>query len=825
MSVIPDSGSRDRLGELFEHALGLKPEECAAFIEAACRGDAALQADLTSLLASHAAAPAFLERLGERILPIVLDTLAEGITSGQRVGGRYEILERIGGGGMGVVYKAHDSTLHRPVALKFLPAYRWFSPAARARLKREAQAASALDHPNIAVVHDIGATDPGPDDPEGGALFIAMAYYPGETLEQRIGRGPLTIPQAIDHAVQLADALAAAHQADIVHRDIKPANVLVTHGGLLKVVDFGVAVEATPEPTSENDRAGTVAYMSPEQAHGGPVDHRTDLWSLGVVLYEMLTGERPFRGDMAAVFHGIRNQEPVPIRTLREEIPPRLVHVVERCLAKDPSRRYQTAAALRTELRSVASGLQDYGGPSIAVLPFANISPDPGNEYFSDGLTEEIIGDLSRLRTLKVISRTSAMRLNRSGMDVPSIARELGVRYVLEGGVRRTHDALRISVRLIDAHRDEQLWSRQFKGTMPDLFEIQEQVARAVVEALRIRLTSSETRQLANRAISDLRAYEAYLRARHEAWRFSREGLANAERYIEAALAIVGDNDLLYGTLGLIVAMHREMGNESGTATIERVEELATRVFTLNPDSAHGHFLKSYAAFHRGDLRGAIHAGERALAVAPHDPDTLLLLGYVQAHAGRNGEARTLFQHALEVDPLTPLTQGVQGFVPIMEGRFGEAIGPYRRCHAMDPDSGFSGGCLGWALAHDRQIDEACAVLDAVAARFPGTAFAGWSGSLAHGLRGDSAAALRAITPAFETAGRNTEMFARALADCHALAGANARALDWLERAIELGMLNYDYVARHDWFLDGVRPEPRFQALLERIRRSGADLL
>jgi eukaryotic-like serine/threonine-protein kinase len=820
---------RDRLGELFERAIAIAPQERSAFLQEECGDDAALRAELLSLLSSHTAAPEYLDRLADRVLPAALLAYSDAVLPGTIIG-RYQILERIGGGGMGLVYKARDPSLDRLVALKFLPPELSSDPTARARLHSEARAASALDHPNIAVVHEIGSLSDVAGDRHGGDLFIVMAYYPGETLRQVIDRGPLPVEEALGYAAQVAEGLSRAHEARIIHRDIKPANLMVTDRAQIKILDFGVAKVAGADPTAEGIRLGTVAYMSPEQTRGRAVDHRSDLWSLGVVLYEMLAGVRPFPAEEEALVHCIRHDEPVPIRDLRPEASPEIADVLRRCMAKDPEARYTSAEQLLADLRrslragSGAGQYQERRRAGIVVLPFTNLSADPDNEYFSDGLTEEVITTLSHLRALRVISRTSAMRLKGGGRDVKEIARELDVHYALEGAVQRAGSALRISVRLVEAHGDSNLWTHRFDGTVDDIFRIQEQVAQAVADALRIRFSAVEARALAERPIADSRAYDSYLRARYEAWRFTREGLERAKHYIETALSIVGENELLLSTLGHITAMHLEAGIAPDSAPLDRVDALAERVFALNPASARGHWLKAFVALQRGDLIGAIRSGEQTRALEPDDPDTLLLLGYVYAHAGRNDEARAILERAVRIDPLTPLTQCMPGFVSVMEGRFTAALDAYQQQYRMDPDSPFAAVTLGWVLAYARRSDEAVGVLESAAARFPATPLGSWARSLACAIRGDRSGSERAVTPAFEAAARTSEMFARALAQCYALAGENHRALGWLEHAVELGLLNYSFLAEHDWFLDGLRHEPRFESLLNRVRIAAAEL-
>jgi adenylate cyclase len=419
------------------------------------------------------------------------------------------------------------------------------------------------------------------------------------------------------------------------------------------------------------------------------------------------------------------------------------------------------------------------------------------------------------------------MRFKGSDQDVRTIAHEVGVRYVLEGGVR-TRRATRCASRRVSLMRTGTSNSGRGLSQAPSMmYSISGAVgARYGRQRCAFAFPRVSHARMAKKPIARLRARtNAYLRARHEAWRFSREGLESARRHIDTALAIVGDNELLYGTLGHITAMYREAGIETGDESVERIDQLADRVFALNPDSARGHFLEMFVAYTRGYVRGAIRAGERAHARLPDDADTLLFLGYIYARVGRNAEARSLLERALQLDPLTTMAHGVQGFLAILEGRYGDATRTYRRCVQMDPYAPWTYGALSWALAYDRQPGEAIATCDAVLQRFPGTVFAAAARCFAHALRGESEAAVRAVTPALEAAAHSNELFARELAHSYALAGDNERALQWLERAVDLGMLNYAYLAQYDWFLDGVRAQPRFHALLDRVRRASVQLV
>ena len=390
--------------------------------------------------------------------------MAPTLDSGTKVG-PYQIEAKLGSGGMGVVYRAMDTRLDRPVALKFLPPDLTRDEIAKTRFVQEAKAASALDHQNICTIHEIGESD-------DWQLYLVMACYDGATLKQRIADGALSLTESLDVAIQTAEGLAEAHRAGMVHRDIKPANLMVTSSGVVKILDFGLAKLVGSEGiTQPGTVLGTVAYMSPEQLQGQPVDQRTDIWSLGVVAYEMVTGERPFKGEeLQAISLGILQQEPTAVTSVRAGVPPEVERVVARALSKRKEDRYQTVADLLSELRAIRRGLDSGASasragdqtPSIAVLPFASMSADPENEFFADGITEDIINALTQLEGLRVAARTSSFSFKGKSPEISEVATRLKVKTVLEGSVRRAGNRLRVTAQLINAADGYHIWSERF---------------------------------------------------------------------------------------------------------------------------------------------------------------------------------------------------------------------------------------------------------------------------------------------------------------------------------------------------------------------------
>ncbi len=726
----------------------------------------------------------------------------------------YRILEKIGEGGMGVVYKAEDTNLKRIVALKFLPPEWIGNPDAKERFLREARAAASLDHPNICTVYEI--------DEAEGQTFISMAYIEGKTLKNLLEFGPLDIQVAQRIIVQIAQGLHAAHQKGVVHRDVKAANIILTEKRQAKITDFGLAkLEMGADITQTITIMGTVAYMSPEQARGDYVDLRTDIWSLGVLFYEMLTGQLPFSRDTyPAELQAIMTEDPTPLASHRSDVPEMLKMVISKSLEKNLDRRYKSLEEFIQDLTDPYAAIAPPTPKknSIVVLPFENISPDRENEYFSDGLTEEIIADLSQIKQLHVISRTSAMRLKGTDLDLKTIGRKLAVEYVLEGSVRKQGDDLRITAQLIDAEKDVHLWADKYDGTIDDVFDMQEKVSRSIVDALKVKLSPKEEEKIAQRPIADANAYECYLQARQEIWRFTEESLERALQLIQNGLKIVGHNALLYAAMGTAFWLYVNAGIKPGKEFIQKAEKCISKTFELDPDSPHGYFLKGAIHVHRGNMREAVEDLRLALSFDANNADALLQLARVYASSGQISAAGRQVKKLLEIDPLNTITYSLPGYLEILGGNFEKAPEYYRKMTLMDPHNPVSLWFYAWSLTFAGRNEEAFDLIDQLAKYAPKTVYASLGLFTKFALKGNKDKALKAVTPLLETAAKGVEYLSRDMAHGYALIDEKEKALDWLENAINRGFIAYPFLSKHDFFLENIRGEERFHNLMERIK-------
>jgi TolB-like protein/Flp pilus assembly protein TadD len=578
---------------------------------------------------------------------------------------------------------------------------------------------------------------------------------------------------------------------------------------------------------------GTPQYMAPEQAVADPdADHRVDLYAFGCVAYELLAGEPPFAGRAAtALLRAHVLEDVVPITAKRADVSEPLAALIDRCLQKDPADRPASAGEIVQMLDDAALGTVPSRPDataaadvlSIAVLPFATLSGEAESDHFADGLTDEVITDLSMIKRLRVISRQSAMRLKGTDKDVRTIARELGVRYVLTGGIRRAGSNLRITAQLVDARADAPLWAEKFSGTLDDVFDIQERLSRQIVDALRLRLTPTEDRRIAERPIADVRAYEFYLLARQQIWSFTKPSLDRALQLVRQAQDIVGENELLLAAEGLIYWQYVNVGLVpvgQYDEYVRKAEACATRIFTLNPESPKGHSLRGSIRNNRADPRGAMLDFKRALALDPNDPEALLWLGYVYAVSGRVPMAKALMDRLQQVDPLTSINLSMCGIVAMMDGDFTDALRWTQRSVDVDPANPSHRMMHAWALAANGRADDAATLLDTVTEDAAQMTWARLAPAMAQALRGDREGVLRCMTPELRSAAWWDDIFSWWTADCFALVDETDAALDYLERAVSFGFINYPFLAEYEPFLSGIRGESRFDHLMERVRRA-----
>ncbi len=614
----------------------------------------------------------------------------------------YRILEKLGEGGMGIVYKAQDMHLKRFAALKFLPPDMTRDAAAKARFIHEARAASALDHPNICAVHDIG------EDAEG-RMFMVMPYYEGATLkevlaqggitevipaggdeEARLGaQGQLPVEDAMGIASQIAKGLAAAHAKGIVHRDIKPANIFVTKDNTVKILDFGIAKleSSKTKLTKTGSTVGTVAYMSPEQALGKEVDQRSDVWSLGVVLYEMLAGEAPFRGDHEqAVVYTVINEEPEPLARIRKGFPSGLAHIVGQALAKNPKDRYQGMPDMLEDLAAVTEGLKplkakprpDQPEKSIAVLPFINDSPDQENTYFINGVMEEILNNLQKIKTLRVISRTSIEPYREKKKPVREIAEELGVNYIVEGSGQKYGTAFRLRAQLIMAANETHLWGDSFQGRITgveDIFDVQAQIAESVAGALKAVISPEEKQLIEKLPTADLVAYDAFLKGKFAAYKTTPEDLDAAIQYFDQAKARDPRFALAYAGISWVWLIRQQLGMTSPDEAGPQIMDAVGRALELDNTLAEVQFmLANMKVFGMWDWEGGESAYKKALEINPNHAETHGVYSLLLITLGRPEEAMEHIELALKLDPHNPLIRVWHSAALLFVGRYDDCI-------------------------------------------------------------------------------------------------------------------------------------------------------
>ena len=540
----------------------------------------------------------------------------------------YKIIEKLGEGGMGVVYKAQDLKLDRMVAIKFLPAHLSASPDSKARFLQEAKATAALNHPNILNVYEV-------DDQEDG-MFLVMEYLEGMTLKKYMtnlnsGTG-VPVHQAIEWASQIAEGLKAAHGKNIVHRDIKPENVMLTNDGKLKIMDFGIAkLKSSSGLTRTGTSLGTLSYMAPEQAQGEAADQRSDIWSLGVVLYELLTADLPFKSEHeAGLLYLIVNEDPPVPSLMDRKIPHQVDALIKKMLAKNRAQRYQNMEEVLHSLHETQHIIESVPSQpqakAIAVLPFGNISPDKESDYFSDGLTEELIINLSRLKDIRVVPRTTSMQYKGTTKEVKAIGRELGTRYILAGSVRKFQDNLRIAVELVDVEADAQLWAETYKGKLEDVFDIQEKVSKQIVDALMVKLTPKEQVVLTKRPTLNAQAFDCNLRARDSLYRFTKNGVQTAIELFQKAIEYDARYADAYAGMSEAYA-HLYQQFDRNEAHLDKALEAGLKALMYDPSLSEAYSALGLVYLYKKSHDEAVEASQKAIELNPSNHTAYWILG------------------------------------------------------------------------------------------------------------------------------------------------------------------------------------------------------
>jgi serine/threonine protein kinase/tetratricopeptide (TPR) repeat protein len=861
-----------QVNDLFQSAVERAPEERAAFLDEACQDDDGLRREVGSLLTSYESAENFIELPAFEVAPELVTNDKTGALVGKLIG-HYRIESLIGVGGMGEVYLARDERLGRKAALKLLPDRLTTDETQLSRFKNEARTASALNHPNILTVYEI--------DAEGNRQFIATEFIEGITVRASLASGRIKPHAALEIAVQVASALAAAHEAGVVHRDIKPENIMLRPDGYVKVLDFGIA-KLTEQAASDDHTVettavlqtrpglvlGTAHYMSPEQARGQTVDARSDIWSLGVVLYEMVGGSPPFRGETPSdCIASILTTEPPPLSGVLPDVPIKLESILQKTLRKNSDERYQTIKEMLADLRVLKGELEAKSSlphtkaraesivgkikrhkrgmlltlgaailavvvvaysfffvapaplpneKSIAVLPFENLSEEKSNAYFADGIQDEILTRLSKIADLKVIARTSTQRYKNTSQKPSEIAKQLGVANLLEGSVQKTNDQVRVNVQLITAANDTHLWAETYDRKLTDIFVVESDIATTIAKTLQARLTGAEKTAIVKRPTANPEAYELYLKGRFFWNKRTAADLRKAIDYFNQALNKDPSYALAYAGLTDAYLVLSQYGAASPADSFPQAIAAAKKAIELDDTLAEAHTsLACSLAYYDFDFEQSLKEFQRAIELNPN---------YATAHHWlSNGVLSALGQferaiaegkRAVELDPLSLIIHTDLGQDLYYARRYDEAIAQLRKTIEMDPRFYFAHWALGTALQMKGQLSDAVAEYSkAVELNDDPSVLALLGQAYARaGQRDEAQKILVRLTE--EAKSRYVQAYSFAL--MYLALGDKERAIDEMERAYRERDANVAQI-KTDPMLDDLRGNPRFEKLVSQI--------
>jgi serine/threonine protein kinase len=766
----------------------------------------------------------------------------------------YRIIEKLGSGGMGVVYKAEDTKLGRTVALKFLPPSFSSDEEAKTRFVHEAKSASSLQHNNICTIHEIDETD---DD----KIFICMDFYEGETLKDRISKGPIAIDEAVDIILQICEGLEKAHNNNIIHRDIKPANIFITKEGVVKLLDFGLAKAANQSKiTKMGSTLGTVAYMSPEQTRGESVDQRTDIWSLGVVLFEMLTGELPFKGDYEqAIIYSILNENPQSIDALHINAPIGLKKILEKTLRKNPSDRYLTVNEILSEINSqfsrqqavnrklvpsisksskqkklayifspifiitifiiiyLLTGKETLSKPvSIALLPLKDISVENKEDWFSEGMTDALITELARIRGLRITSRSSVMKYKDSNESTKIIAADLGVHYLIEGSIVRTLGQVKISARLIDATSDEYIWGQDYEGDFTDVLALQGKVAQEITHKIKVTLTPQEERLFTEKLKVNPDAYDAYLKGKFYLWKLTKEGFETALKYFTMAVELDSTYAPAYAGITLAWRTQAVMGFLPFSEAMEKSEAVTTKALQLDSSLADIHFMNAINfAWFQWKWNLAYSEFKKTIEVNPNMAEARAYYSQLLFILNRPDEAIQEIDLALKLDPFNNLFQSIYAMDLMYVKRYDDVIKLLNKILKAAPNEYMALATLRSAYHQTKMYEQALNIwirsfevrndYEAIEVLKKGNVEGGYSLAL---RRVAELMIKRIKEGSYVTPWQVATLYTRA--------GMKKEALDWFEKALDANDPNMPYL-KVDPIFDPLRDEPRFKKILEKM--------